>query len=47
MADIIEKLFSLFCPTWGTVLKMFVRLFCIEQVKVLKKVKQELFMRKK
>ena len=23
MADVIEKLFSLFCPTWRTVLKMF------------------------
>ena len=36
-ADVIEKLFSLFCPTWRTDLKMFARLFRIEQVKALKK----------
>ena len=27
MADVIEKLFSLFCPTWRTILKMFAKLF--------------------
>ena len=32
------KLFSLFCPTWHAVLKMFARLFRIEQVKALRKV---------
>ena len=31
--DVTGKLLSLFCPTWRAVLKMFARLFRIEQVK--------------
>ena len=37
MADVTGNLFSLFCPTWRGVLKMFVRLFRIEQVKASEK----------
>ena len=32
------NLFSMFCSIWRTVLKMFVRLFRIKQVKAAKKV---------
>ena len=38
MDDIIGNLFSLFCLTGHVVLKMFVRLFQIKQVKGSKKV---------
>ena len=37
MDDVTGNLFSLFCPTSRRVLKMFVRLFRIEQVKALEK----------
>ena len=36
--DVKGNLFSLFCSIWRTVLKMFVRLFRIKQVKASKKV---------
>ena len=42
-----ENCFSLFCPTWRGVFKMFARLFRIEQVKASRKVKQEVFTNKK
>ena len=45
--DVRGNLFSLFCSIWRTVLKMFVRLFRIKQVKASKKVSQELFTKKK
>ena len=45
--DVRGDLFSLFCSIWLTVLKMFVRLFRIKQVKASKKVQQELFTKKK
>ena len=35
--DVKGNLFSLFCSIWRTVLKMFVRLFRIKQVKASKK----------
>ena len=35
--DVTGNLFSLFCSIWRTVLKMFVRLFRINQVKASKK----------
>ena len=37
MADVTGNLFSLFCPTWRWVLKMFVTLFRIKQAKASKK----------
>ena len=33
MNDVTENLFSLLCSTWCAVLKIFVRLFPIKQVK--------------
>ena len=47
MDDVTGNLFSLFCPTSRRVLKMFVRLFRIEQVKASKKRYQELFANEK
>ena len=47
MNDVTEKLFSLFCSTWRAVLKMFVRLFRIRQVRALQNVRQELFKKTK
>ena len=38
MNDVTGNLFSLFCSTWRGVLKMFVRLFRIKQMKASKKV---------
>ena len=38
MTDVTGNLFSLFCPTWRGILKMFVRLFRIEQVKASEKI---------
>ena len=47
MDDVMENLFSLYCSTWCTVSKMFVRGFQIKQVKALKKVEPELFTKNK
>ena len=47
MNDVTEKLFSLFCSTWCAVLKMFVRLFRIKQVRALQNAQQELFKKTK
>ena len=47
MNDVTEKLFSLFCSKWRAVLKMFVRLFRIRQVRALQNVQQELFKKTK
>ena len=47
MDDVTGNLFSLFCSTWRAVLKIFVKLFRIKQVKTWKKVKQEQFTKKK
>ena len=47
MADVTGNLFSLFCPTWRWVLKMFVTLFRIKQAKASKKNQQELFTNEK
>ena len=32
--DVTETLFSLFCPTWRAVLKLFASLFWIQQVNI-------------
>ena len=47
MKDVTEKFFSLFCSTWSAVLKMFVRLFRIRQLRALQNVQQELFKKTK
>ena len=47
MNDVIEKLFPLFCSTWLAVLKLFVRLFGIRQMRALQNVQQELFKKTK
>ena len=47
MNDVTEKLFSLFCSTWLAVLKMFLRLFRIRQMRALQNVQQELFKKAK
>ena len=47
MNDVIEKLFPLFCSTWLAVLKMFVRLFRIRQMRALQNVQQKLFKKTK
>jgi len=47
MDDVTGNLFSLFCSTRCAVLKAFVRLFRIKQVKAWKKVKQEKFTKNK
>ena len=47
MNDVTEKLFSLFCSTWLAVLKKFVRLFRIRQMRALQNVQQELFKKTK
>ena len=41
--DVTGSLFSLFCPTWRAILKVFARLFRIKQVKASKIDYQELF----
>ena len=46
MDDVTENLFSLFRTTWRAVLKRFVRLFRIKQVKASKEVWHELFTKK-
>ena len=47
MDDVTRSLVCLFCSTWRAVLKMFVRLFRIKQVKSSNKVQQKLFTRNK
>ena len=47
MDDVTGNLFNLFCSKWRAVLKILVRLFRIKQVKASKKVKQELFTKRK
>ena len=41
MDDVTGNLFSLFCSTWRAVLKTFVRLFQIKQVKAWKFTKKK------
>ena len=47
MNDVTEKSFPLLCSTWLALLKMFVRLFRIRQMRALQNVQQELFKRTK
>ena len=45
--DVTGNLFSLFCSIWRTVLKMFVRLFRIKQVKASKKFSRSFLQKRK
>ena len=47
MNDVTENLFSLLCSTWRAVLKVFVRLFRIKQVKASKKFSRSYLERRK
>ena len=47
MDDVMGDLFSLFCSTWGAVLKTFLRLFRIKASESLEKTLPELFTKQK